>query len=61
MQAGLRDGARTAFEVVPALIGDAQLPLGWALPETLAYLRHLEVLGEVERSEDGGAERWALT
>ena len=57
---GLADRPQTAFEVVPALVGEAELPLGWALPEALAYLRHLEVLGQVTRHEDGEAERWSL-
>jgi glyoxylase-like metal-dependent hydrolase (beta-lactamase superfamily II) len=60
VRGGLRDGPRTAFEVVHALVGDADIPLGWALPEALSYLRHLEAVGEVERAEDGDAERWSL-
>ena len=54
----LAHGPRTAYEVVPALVGDANLPLGWSLPEALSYLRHLEVEGEVKREDDGDAERW---
>ena len=61
VRGGLADGPRTAFEVVPALVGEANLPLGWALPEALAYLRHLEVRGEIERVEGGDAEVWSLS
>ena len=60
VRAGLADGPRTAYEVVPALLGESRLPLGWALPETLSYLRHLETRREVLRMEDEGAERWSL-
>jgi glyoxylase-like metal-dependent hydrolase (beta-lactamase superfamily II) len=52
-------GPITAYDVVPLLHGEplSQLTAGWWLPETLCYLRHLEVLGEVRRlGED--PERW---
>jgi glyoxylase-like metal-dependent hydrolase (beta-lactamase superfamily II) len=52
-------GPITAYDVVPLLHGEplSQLTAGWWLPETLAYLRHLEVLGVVVRV-DGDPERW---
>jgi hypothetical protein len=34
--------------------------VGWGLSETLCYLRHLEVRGDVERLDGGDPERWAL-
>jgi glyoxylase-like metal-dependent hydrolase (beta-lactamase superfamily II) len=50
----------TAYDVVPLLHGQelTQLTAGWWLPETLCYLRHLEVVGKVRRL-DGEPERWA--
>jgi glyoxylase-like metal-dependent hydrolase (beta-lactamase superfamily II) len=52
-------GPITAYEVVPLLHGQelTQLTAGWWLPETLCYLRHLEVADEVRRL-DGEPERW---
>jgi glyoxylase-like metal-dependent hydrolase (beta-lactamase superfamily II) len=60
----LKDGPKTGFDVVPAVFGEqiSAANASWWLPETLCYLTHLEVLGEVERHEhDGDTERWALT
>lgn len=63
IRAALAGGARPAFEVVPEML-DGALPgplmVGWGLTEALCYLRHLERAGEVERLEEGEAERWAL-
>jgi glyoxylase-like metal-dependent hydrolase (beta-lactamase superfamily II) len=62
IRAALADGdAQTVVEIVPQIYGQ---PLtgatgGWWLQETLAYLRHLEVGGEVAKAEEGGVERWA--
>ena len=55
-------GPITAYDIVPLLHGEelTQLTAGWWLPETLCYLRHLEVTGVVARVEDGETERWAL-
>ncbi|HEV7882722.1 MAG TPA: MBL fold metallo-hydrolase, partial [Solirubrobacteraceae bacterium] len=54
-------GPITPYDVVPLLHGEplSQLTAGWWLPETLCYLRHLEVLGEARRV-GGEPERWAL-
>ena len=54
-------GPITAYDIVPLLHGEAltQLTAGWWLPETLCYLRHLEVTGAWSRVEDGETERWA--
>ncbi len=54
-------GPITAYDVVPLLHGEAltEATAGWWLPETLSYLRHLEVGGVVAR--DGSEpERWVL-
>ncbi len=52
----------TAFEAIPLVYGAPVTPLNanWWLSETLAYLRHLEVTGKVERvaGGDGAPERW---
>jgi glyoxylase-like metal-dependent hydrolase (beta-lactamase superfamily II) len=58
-RAALNEGEPTAFEVIPGIYGQA---LGaqnahWLLSETLAYLTHLQALGEVERLA-GEPERW---
>jgi glyoxylase-like metal-dependent hydrolase (beta-lactamase superfamily II) len=52
-------GPITAYDIVPLLHGEqlSQLTAGWWLPETLCYLTHLEVLGEVTR-DGGDPERW---
>jgi glyoxylase-like metal-dependent hydrolase (beta-lactamase superfamily II) len=52
---------RTAFEVVPALLGEepaSPMAVNWGLSETLCYLRHLELRGEAARVEDETPERW---
>jgi glyoxylase-like metal-dependent hydrolase (beta-lactamase superfamily II) len=56
------DGPITAYDVVPQLHGEplTQVTAAWWLPETLAYLRHLEVTGVVARTQDGETERWML-
>ncbi|MBD0282415.1 MAG: MBL fold metallo-hydrolase [Thermoleophilaceae bacterium] len=58
----LSDGPRTAFDVVPRMLG-RELPgtmmVGWGLSETLCYLRHLELRGEVQRVDGSDPERWA--
>jgi glyoxylase-like metal-dependent hydrolase (beta-lactamase superfamily II) len=54
---------KTPFEVVPTLLGDpnpSPMMVTWGLSEALAYLDHLEALGEVERTEREPADRWAL-
>ena len=59
VRAALDDGPLTAFEVVPRVYGEQVTPMtaNWWLSETLCYLRHLEVTGEVAR-EEGEPERW---
>ena len=58
-RAVLEHGPITAYDVVPLLHCEplSQMTAGWWLPETLCYLQHLEVLGEVARSGEE-PERW---
>jgi glyoxylase-like metal-dependent hydrolase (beta-lactamase superfamily II) len=64
IKASLRDGPRTAFDVVPEMWEDVELPeplmIGWGLTEALCYLNHLELGGEVERVDGDDPERWRL-
>ncbi|MEA2190907.1 MAG: hypothetical protein QOI73_1028 [Solirubrobacteraceae bacterium] len=55
-------GPITAYEIVPLLQGEpiTTLNASWWLPETLCYLRHLEVAGALRR-DDGDPERWQAT
>jgi glyoxylase-like metal-dependent hydrolase (beta-lactamase superfamily II) len=53
----------TAFELVPALVGTDDLSpmlVNWGLSQALAYLRHLELRGEVRRLDGADPERWRL-
>jgi glyoxylase-like metal-dependent hydrolase (beta-lactamase superfamily II) len=63
VRAALEDGRpKTAFEIVPILLGDpnpSPMMVNWGLSETLSYLRHLERLEEAERVESEPAERWS--
>jgi glyoxylase-like metal-dependent hydrolase (beta-lactamase superfamily II) len=59
-------GPITVFDAVPLVYGEPITPLNanWRLSETLSYLTHLHVLGQVERipgevGASGGPERWA--
>jgi glyoxylase-like metal-dependent hydrolase (beta-lactamase superfamily II) len=60
-RAAVADGPKTALEVAPAVHGEplTETNAGWWLPETLCYLRHLELAGTVTRESDGEIERWA--
>jgi glyoxylase-like metal-dependent hydrolase (beta-lactamase superfamily II) len=58
----LAEAPATAWDLSPRLYGDAFGP-GTAtllLSQSLAWLTHLERLGEVERDGSGDAELWAL-
>jgi hypothetical protein len=52
----------TAWDVTCALYeGMPEEPrLGWFLPETLAYLTHLSIVGDVVNDGGDPVERWAL-
>jgi hypothetical protein len=57
------DGPRTPFEIVPDLIGRANLEpmvVNWALSQVLSYLRHLELREEVRRLDGADPARWEL-
>jgi glyoxylase-like metal-dependent hydrolase (beta-lactamase superfamily II) len=59
----ISDGPRTPFEIVPELIGSADLPpmaVNWALSQILSYLRHLELREEAAKVDGSDPERWAL-
>jgi glyoxylase-like metal-dependent hydrolase (beta-lactamase superfamily II) len=53
---------RTALEISPSVYGEPLTALNgsWLLPQTLCYLRHLELAGRVVREpgENGDPERW---
>ncbi len=59
LRAVAEHGPITAYDVVPLLYGQqlTQLTAGWWLPETLSYLRRLEVVGAVRRAGEE-PERW---
>ncbi len=58
--AGLAGGPRTVLELSPEVYGEPVTPSNapWLLSQTLCYLRHLEVLGQVAHEPDEGMERW---
>jgi glyoxylase-like metal-dependent hydrolase (beta-lactamase superfamily II) len=68
VRGALADGAKTAFEIVPALVGTDEITpmlLNWGLNESLCYLRYLELRDGVRKVEDGASEgdapdRWEL-
>ena len=59
----LREGDRTAFEIVGAIVGADNLRTstgGFMLQIVLATLDHLAVLGEVTQVPDTDPQRWSL-
>jgi glyoxylase-like metal-dependent hydrolase (beta-lactamase superfamily II) len=60
----LKAGPRTAFDLVPEMWSDVDLPkplmIGWGLTEALCYLNHMELNGEVEKIDGEEPERWQL-
>ena len=66
VRGALEDGAKTPFEVVPALVGTDELTpilLNWGLNEALCYLRYLELRDGVRKVGDGEGDepdRWEL-
>jgi glyoxylase-like metal-dependent hydrolase (beta-lactamase superfamily II) len=58
--AGLQGQPRSALELVPAVYDDELTPsnAAWLLSETLCFLRHLELRGQVARVPGGDTERW---
>jgi len=57
----LRGGDITAYDVVPHVYGESLSPQNaqWLLSEILAFLTHLQAIGEARRVA-GEPERWAL-
>jgi glyoxylase-like metal-dependent hydrolase (beta-lactamase superfamily II) len=63
IRAALADGPRTPFEIAGAGLGLERVPsaaMSWAMSLTLAYLRRLEVTGQVECVDGEDPERWRL-
>jgi glyoxylase-like metal-dependent hydrolase (beta-lactamase superfamily II) len=59
----LAEGAKTPFEIVPALVGTEELTpmlVSWGLSETLCYLRYLERREQAVRMDEGERDRWQL-
>src|SRR5918911_2618213 len=59
----LEDGAKTPFEIVPALMQTDELTpmiVNWGLSETRWYLRYMELRDGARRIGDEDPERWAL-
>jgi len=63
VDAALASGRKTAVQIAPHVYDEplTEYNAGWLLQETLCYLRHLELLGQVEHEPDRGAEVWALS
>ena len=60
----LRDGEKTPFGVVEAMLGEGNTSgpaAAWALQLSLAYLDHLETLGEAERAPGTDPVLWRST
>lgn len=63
VRGSLKKGERTAFEVVPDLLGEENLTAAsaaWGLQLSLAYLDHLAALGEAERVAGTDPVAWHL-
>ena len=61
VRGALADGAKTPFEIVPALVGTDELTpmlLNWGLNETLCYLRYLELRDGARKVDGADPERW---
>jgi glyoxylase-like metal-dependent hydrolase (beta-lactamase superfamily II) len=58
----LAEAPSTAWDLGARLYGELFVPATatWLLSKTLAWLTHLERLGEVERDGSGAAELWRL-
>ncbi len=55
------DEPKTAFDVVPDLIGAENMSAGrapWGIQLALSYLDHLTLAGELVRDDDGDVRRW---
>lgn len=62
----LEPGPLTAYQLVPAVLGTAELNdmlVSWGLAQALCYLRHLELrdqAGRLQPEAEGQPERWTL-
>ncbi len=57
----IAEGPMTAYEITPRLNALREGADDLILLETFCYLRHLEVLGRAESSEEDGIVRWRAT
>jgi glyoxylase-like metal-dependent hydrolase (beta-lactamase superfamily II) len=60
VRAALEREPRSALEISPSVYGEEVTPsnAAWLLSQTLCYLRHLELRGQVVRAPGDDAERW---
>lgn len=61
VRGAIGDEPKTAFEVVPDLLGPENLSpatAGWGLQLALAYLDHLTIAGEIAELEGSDPRRW---
>jgi hypothetical protein len=60
--AALQGGPRTVVEIVPDVYEEplSTSNAGWLLSQTMCYLRHLELIGQVASEPNGGVERWRV-
>ena len=64
VRGSLKKGEKSAFEVVPDLIGEENLSPGaaaWGLQLALAYIDHLAIRGEVEKVDGTDPVAWRLS
>jgi glyoxylase-like metal-dependent hydrolase (beta-lactamase superfamily II) len=56
------DEPKTAVEIAAGVYGEplTETNTGWRLQETLCYLRHLELEGQVSRESEGDLARWGV-
>ena len=61
--AALAGEPRTAVEITPGVYGEplTDSNANWFLAQTLCYLTHLELAGQITRESDGDLERWRVT
>jgi glyoxylase-like metal-dependent hydrolase (beta-lactamase superfamily II) len=60
----LEEGAKTPFEIVPALMQVEELTpmiVNWGLSEALCYLRYMELRDQVRRLDGEEPERWEVS
>jgi glyoxylase-like metal-dependent hydrolase (beta-lactamase superfamily II) len=62
VRGALAAGPRTAYEIAREIYAEAydETMASWLLTLTLAWLEHLETIGEITRAPGEPAERWSL-